>query len=46
MQEFGRIENRDPEPWRECITLVCSSLGGCQVGLFPRGEGEGVSEEK
>jgi Cytochrome P450 len=36
LQEFGRLESRDPEPWRELITFICSSAGGCKVGLFPR----------
>ncbi len=45
LQEFGRIESRDPEPWRENITFVCGSLGGCKVGLFPR-EREGGREEE
>jgi hypothetical protein len=48
VQEFSRLENRDPEPWRENFTFICGSLGGCKVGLFPEGlcgEGE-VEEEK
>lgn len=27
LQEFSHLESRDPEPWRERMTLVCSSLG-------------------
>ncbi|KAL9057641.1 MAG: hypothetical protein Q9206_002268 [Seirophora lacunosa] len=36
LQEFDRIESRDSEPWREKITLTCTSLGGCKVSLTPR----------
>ncbi|MCJ1469272.1 hypothetical protein MMC07_007905 [Pseudocyphellaria aurata] len=36
LQEFSHLESRDPEPWRERMTLVCSSLGGCKVALLPR----------
>jgi len=35
MQEFRRLESRDPEPWRELLMLTCTGLGGCKVGLFP-----------
>lgn len=35
MQEFRRLESRDPAPWREHLTLVCTNLGGCKVALFP-----------
>ncbi|KAH7117039.1 cytochrome P450 alkane hydroxylase [Dendryphion nanum] len=37
LQEFGTIESRDEEPWREKLTLICTGLGGCKVGL--RNEG-------
>jgi len=36
MQEFGGIESRDPEPWREKLSLTCTGLGGCKVVLTPR----------
>lgn len=36
LQEFSQLESRDPEPWRERMTLVCSNLGGCKVALLPR----------
>jgi len=32
-QAFKGIESRDPEPWRENLTLTCVSLGGAKVGL-------------
>lgn len=39
IQSFpGRLESRDPEPWRELITFILSNLGGCKVGLFPARE--------
>jgi len=45
MQQFSRLESRDPEPWREKFTFVVSNLGGCKVGLVPRGmEGEETGE--
>lgn len=34
MQEFRRIENRDPQPWQEKMTVTCCSLNGVQVGLY------------
>ncbi|KAK3166833.1 hypothetical protein OEA41_009958 [Lepraria neglecta] len=36
MQEFSAIESKDPEPWREKFTIVCTGLGGCKVVLTPR----------
>lgn len=36
MQEFGGIESRDPEPWREKFSLTCMGLGGCKVVLTPK----------
>ena len=36
MQEFKGIESRDPEPWRELLSLTCTGLGGCKVALTPR----------
>lgn len=30
------IEGRDEEPWREALSVTCSGLGGCKVGLRPR----------
>lgn len=35
MQEFRQIESRDPEPWREMLTLTCVGAGGCKVSLTP-----------
>lgn len=35
MQEFKAIESRDPEPWREWLTLTCVGAGGCKVALTP-----------
>lgn len=43
VQQFPGIESRDPEPWREKLTLTCTVLGGCKVGLFPFPERETVS---
>jgi cytochrome P450 len=34
MQEFSKIESRDPGPWREWITITTSVLG-CKVALTP-----------
>lgn len=33
LQAFKVLESRDPEPWREKLSLVCSGFGGCKVGL-------------
>lgn len=35
IQEFSKIESRDPEPWYEGLTLTCCSLNGTKVGLTP-----------
>jgi len=35
-QAFEKIESRDPEPWRESLTLTCVNLGGAKVVLTPR----------
>lgn len=35
VQEFSKIESRDPEPWKEGLTLTCCSLNGTKVGLTP-----------
>lgn len=35
MQEFTAIESKDPEPWKEKLTLTCTSAGGCKVVLTP-----------
>lgn len=32
-QAFSGIESRDPEPWRESLTLTCVGLGGAKVAL-------------
>ncbi|KAF7511834.1 hypothetical protein GJ744_003565 [Endocarpon pusillum] len=42
----GRLESRDPEPWRELITFIVSNLGGCKVGLFPRESSEEKNPEQ
>lgn len=34
-QEFSHIESRDPDPWREWLTLTCVGAGGCKVVLTP-----------
>ncbi|KAI9874886.1 MAG: hypothetical protein M1830_009176 [Pleopsidium flavum] len=39
LQEFTTLESRDPEPWREKLTLTCTGLGGCKVAMTPRGSG-------
>ncbi|KAF2440043.1 cytochrome P450 [Karstenula rhodostoma CBS 690.94] len=31
------VERRDEEPWREKLGITCVGLGGCKVGLTPRG---------
>ncbi|KAL8914793.1 MAG: hypothetical protein Q9171_000629 [Xanthocarpia ochracea] len=36
LQEFDRIESRDPEVWREKLGLTCTGLGGCKVSLTAR----------
>ncbi|KAL8723367.1 MAG: hypothetical protein Q9181_007300 [Wetmoreana brouardii] len=36
MQEFDRIESRDPEAWREKLSLTCTGFGGCKVSLTAR----------
>ncbi|KAL8854758.1 MAG: hypothetical protein Q9221_000541 [Calogaya cf. arnoldii] len=36
LQEFDRIESRDPGVWREKIGLTCTMLGGCKVSLTAR----------
>lgn len=36
LQTFSGIESRDPEPWREMLSLTCTSLGGTKVSLTPR----------
>ncbi|EEH44101.2 uncharacterized protein PADG_00390 [Paracoccidioides brasiliensis Pb18] len=35
MQHFRTIESRDPEPWREWITITCASHHGAKVALKP-----------
>lgn len=34
-QEFKNVESRDPEPWKEAITLTLCSYNGTQVSLTP-----------
>lgn len=36
VQEFERIESRDPNPWRESLHLTLSSGNGVRAALFPR----------
>ena len=35
VQEFVRLESRDPEPWIERLGLTATGLGGCKVSLTP-----------
>ncbi|CAG5144209.1 uncharacterized protein ALTATR162_LOCUS1501 [Alternaria atra] len=35
VQEFKTMESRDPEVWRESLTLTLCSMNGTQVGLTP-----------
>ncbi|KAH4051275.1 hypothetical protein HBI38_030160 [Parastagonospora nodorum] len=35
VQEFSKIESRDPEPWIEQLTLTLASHNGVKVGLTP-----------
>lgn len=35
VQEFKKMESRDPEPWTESITLTLKSHNGCKVALTP-----------
>ena len=35
VQEFAKMESRDPGPWEEGLTLTCCSLNGTRVGLTP-----------
>ena len=35
-QAFSGIESRDPEPWREQLTLTCVNFGGAKVALTAR----------
>ncbi|KAJ5205297.1 Cytochrome P450 [Penicillium cf. griseofulvum] len=35
MQQFGAIENRDPNPWTENLGLTLSSANGTKVALTP-----------
>jgi hypothetical protein len=35
LQEYGSLESRDPEQWRELYTLVVCLKDGTQVGLTP-----------
>jgi len=35
LQHFCIIESRDSEPWREWLTLTCTSFGGCKVSMTP-----------
>lgn len=36
VQEFERVENRDPEPWLENLHLTLGSGNGVHTSLFPR----------
>lgn len=35
VQEFSKLESRDPEPWIEQLTLTLASHNGVKVGLTP-----------
>ncbi|KAF2157591.1 cytochrome P450 [Myriangium duriaei CBS 260.36] len=35
VQEFSGMISRDPEPWRESLTLTCVGLGGCKISMIP-----------
>jgi cytochrome P450 len=35
VQEFSKIESRDPGPWEESVTLTLCSRNGVQVSLTP-----------
>ncbi|KAH7073092.1 cytochrome P450 52A12 [Paraphoma chrysanthemicola] len=35
VQEFSKIESRDPNPWQENLTLTLCSLNGTKVSLTP-----------
>lgn len=35
VQEFSKIESRDPEPWIEGLTLTLCSYNGVKVGVTP-----------
>jgi hypothetical protein len=35
LQEFKSVEIRDPEPWREALTLTCASANGTKVVFTP-----------
>jgi len=35
LQEFKSVESRDPEPWREALTLTCASANGTKVAFTP-----------
>ncbi|EME45917.1 hypothetical protein DOTSEDRAFT_70063 [Dothistroma septosporum NZE10] len=35
-QAFSGIKSRDPEGWREMLTLTCVNLNGAKVALTPR----------
>ncbi|KAI4150393.1 MAG: hypothetical protein LQ340_004111 [Diploschistes diacapsis] len=36
LQEYERIESRDPEPWREKMQITCVGFGRCKVAMTPR----------
>ena len=38
LQEFETIENRDPNPWSENISLVSAPAGKSKVALKRRGD--------
>ncbi|RMJ25140.1 Cytochrome p450 [Aspergillus sp. HF37] len=35
VQEFRRLESRDPRPWEESLALTLCSRNGARVGLIP-----------
>lgn len=34
VQEFKRLESRDPGPWEESLSLTCCSGNGTKVGMY------------
>jgi hypothetical protein len=35
VQQFARVESRDPREWQEKLSLTCFSRNGVKVGLVP-----------
>ena len=36
LQEFGVIDSRDPEPWKEGLGVTCTSANGVKVAMKPK----------